>query len=317
MLRSFAPAVLFLRQSHILDASGKKSSSGIDFPALGERLRAYRIGASMTAEQVAENLNISRAAVYRMEKGEIVKIETLERLAALLDVSLASLLGVEVEYYPNALGYFERMRQLEQNSVRILAHFEPISFLLTSDDYASYLREMLLEATPDNVTRKEKEKQIEKVLSILTERKASFDHQRQPIVSLIGMREIEQFIHFGLIGRLNLPKDVKAERVRAARKEVERIAGIMENEPMGIQIGLVDDNMPSVTFQIFQGVDRTHVAVSPFRLGALPNIRTGIATVTSAPDAVNLYQRMIEQLWQGAYKGATGAKALRDMLRKM
>lgn len=271
----------------------------------------------MTAEQIAENLNISRAAVYRMEKGEIVKIETIERLAALLDVSLASLLGVEVEYYPNALGYFERMRQLEQNSVRILAHFEPISFLLTSDDYASHLRDMLIEAIPDNADPAETSRHIDQVINILSERKANFDHQRQPIVSLIGMREIEQFIHFGLIGRLNLPQHVKSERVRAARNEVERIASIMENEPMGIQIGLVDDNMPSVTFQIFQGVDRTHVAVSPFRLGELPNIRTGIATVTSAPDAVNLYQRMIEQLWQGAYKGAAGAKALREMLHRM
>jgi transcriptional regulator with XRE-family HTH domain len=284
---------------------------------MGERLRAYRIGASMTAEQVAEHLDISRAAVYRMEKGEIVKIETIERLAALLDVSLASLLGVEIEYYPNALGYFERMRQLEQNSVRILSHFEPISFLLTSDDYAIHLKEMLIEATPDNADSTEKLKQIEEVLALLEERKANFDRQRQPIVSLIGMREIEQFVHFGLIGRLSLPQTVKAKRVRAARKEVEHIASIMENEPMGIQIGLVDDNMPSVTFQIFQGIDRTHVAVSPFRLGELPNIRTGIATVTAGPDAVNLYQRMIGQLWQGAYKGATGAKALRDLLRRM
>jgi transcriptional regulator with XRE-family HTH domain len=166
-----------------LDIFNKKTSSGIDFSAMGERLRAYRIGASMTAEQVAENLDISRAAVYRMEKGEIVKIETIERLAALLDVSLASLLGVEIEYYPNALGYFERMRQLEQNSVRILSHFEPISFLLTSDDYAIHLKEMLIEATPDNADSTEKLKQIEEVLALLKERKANFDRQRQPIVS--------------------------------------------------------------------------------------------------------------------------------------
>jgi transcriptional regulator with XRE-family HTH domain len=302
-----------------LDSSPQKQFPEIDFHALGERLRAYRIGASMTAEQVAESLDISRAAVYRMEKGEIVKIETIQRLATLLDVSLASMLGVEVEYYPTALGYFERMRQLEENSVRILAHFEPVSFLLTSDDYASHLRQMLIEAVPGNAGAvhtgaEQKNQSIDQSIAILSERKATFDRLRQPIVSLIGMREIERFIHLGLIGRLDLPQEVKAERIQAARREVERIATIMENEPMGIQIGIVDDNMPSVTFQIFQGVERTYVAVSPFRLGELPNIRTGIATVTSSPDAVNLYQRMVEQLWQGAYKGPVGAKALRKML---
>jgi transcriptional regulator with XRE-family HTH domain len=302
-----------------LDSVPQKHSPEIDFYALGERLRAYRIGASMTAEQVAESLDISRAAVYRMEKGEIVKIETIQRLATLLDVSLASMLGVEVEYYPTALGYFERMRQLEENSVRILAHFEPVSFLLTSDDYASHLRQMLIEAVPGNTRAvqagaEQKNQSIDQSIAILSERKTTFDRLRQPIVSLIGMREIERFIHLGLIGRLDLPQEVKAERIEAARKEVERIATIMENEPMGIQIGIVDDNMPSVTFQIFQGVERTYVAVSPFRLGELPNIRTGIATVTSSPDAVNLYQRMVEQLWQGAYKGPVGAKALRMML---
>ncbi|MES2536505.1 MAG: helix-turn-helix domain-containing protein [Pseudomonadota bacterium] len=297
-----------------MDSSPKNHFPEIDFHALGERLRAYRIGASMTAEQIAEGLDISRAAVYRMEKGEIVKIETIQRLANLLDVSLASMLGVEVEYYPTALGYFERMRQLEQNSVRILAHFEPVSFLLTSDDYASHLRQMLIEAVPGNTGASQNNLSIDQAIAILSERKVSFDRLRQPIVSLIGMREIERFIHLGLVGRLDLPADVKVERIRAARKEVERIATIMENEPMGIQIGIVDDNMPSVTFQIFQGVERTHVSVSPFRLGELPNIRTGIATVTSSPDAVNLYQRMVEQLWQDAYKGAVGAKALRKML---
>ena len=107
-------------------------SSAIDYQALGDRLRAYRIGASLLAEDVAEQLGVSRAVVYRMEKGEIVKIETLERLAQLLGTSMATLLGVEVEYYGTVLGLMERMRQLEQSSERIIAHFEPISLLLSA-----------------------------------------------------------------------------------------------------------------------------------------------------------------------------------------
>src|SRR6478609_7561538 len=104
-----------------METSNSTLKSTIDYVALGNRLRAYRVGASLLAEDVAERLGVSRAVVYRLEKGEIVKIETLERLADLLDTSLASLLGVEVEYYSTALGLFERMRQLEESSDRILA----------------------------------------------------------------------------------------------------------------------------------------------------------------------------------------------------
>ena len=94
----------------------RDTASSIDYAELGGRLRAYRIGASLPAEEVAERLGISRAALYRMEQGKIVKIETLEKLAQLLDTSLTSLLGVEVEYYPTAQGFLERMRQIEQEA---------------------------------------------------------------------------------------------------------------------------------------------------------------------------------------------------------
>ena len=77
-------------------------NSSIDYVAIGERLKAYRIGASLQAEDVAEQLGVSRAVIYRIERGDIVKIETLDRLAQVLETSLASLLGVESEYYPTA-----------------------------------------------------------------------------------------------------------------------------------------------------------------------------------------------------------------------
>lgn len=68
-------------------------NSSIDYVAIGERLKAYRIGASLQAEDVAEQLGVSRAVIYRIERGDIVKIETLDRLAQVLETSLASLLG--------------------------------------------------------------------------------------------------------------------------------------------------------------------------------------------------------------------------------
>jgi len=291
--------------------------SSIDYTSLGDRLRAYRIGASLLAEDVAEQLGISRAAVYRMEKGEIVKIETLERLAHLLGTSVASLLGVEVEYYGSALALFERMRQLEASSDRILAHFEPISVLLTSEDYLHFLREMLVEAAPREPGRRPKASDIDKIVQIMIERKALFEKRKPHIVSLIGLREIERFVHIGLVGRVDLPEKIRKERVQAARREVSRIADLLESEPMHVQVGLIDDTMPASTFQVFSGGERPALVVSPFRLGELPNVHNGIATVTASAEAVRMHEDMAAHLWKGAYKGVNGAQIIRKLLARI
>lgn len=286
-------------------------SDGIDFEAIGSRLRAYRLGAQLRAEQMAETLGISRAAVYRMEKGEIVKIETLERLAGILGTSLESLLGAGTEYYPSAIAYIERMRQLEHGATRILAHFEPISFLLTSPNYDGYLEQMLQESGDNEANR------IQAMMELLRERKASYISQPAPIVSLIGLRQLERFVHFGLIGRMDLPPATRMERSLAARAEVERIADLLERQPAGMQIGIVNESMPNATFQIFERPNTSYVAISPFRFGEFPNISSGIASVTAAPEAVSLYTGMVEALWQRAYKGANAADLLRRMLQQV
>jgi transcriptional regulator with XRE-family HTH domain len=291
--------------------------SSIDYAALGDRLKAYRMGASLQAEDVAEQLGVSRAAVYRMEKGEIIKIETLERLAPLLGTSMASLLGVEVEYYSTSLGFFERMRQLEQDSERILAHFDPISLLLTSSEYLDYLRLMLIEAAADSEAADKASAQVDDLVVVLRERKAHYALRRPHIISLIGLRDLERFAYTGLVGRLDLPEQVRRERVAAARREVLRMAELMESEPLHVQVGLVDDAMPAATFQVFGGTKRSTVAVSPFRFGELPNIRNGIASVTASPEAVRLYEDMTQRLWKGAYKGQAGARKLRELLARI
>jgi transcriptional regulator with XRE-family HTH domain len=290
--------------------------SSIDYAALGDRLRAYRVGASLQAEDIAARLGISRAAVYRMEKGEIVKIETLERLADLLGTSLASLLGVEVEYYANALGLFERMRQLEKEADRIFVHFEPISLLLASDDYLEHLRDMLREATPRQVGGVLGSGEVDDLVRVLTERRASFRAHDPHVVCLIGLRGLERFLQIGMVGRVRLSGAVRKHRVEMARREVGRIAELMASEPLNVRIGIIDDAMPASTFEFFSGHDRKSVAVSPFRLGELPNVRNGLATVTSAPEAVQRYESLIARLWKGAYKGGAGAAHVRKLLER-
>lgn len=288
----------------------------VDFADIGERLRAYRLGKELRSDDIADRLNISRAAVYKLERGEIVKIETLDRLANLLGVSLQNLLGIEAEYHNNAVSYFERMRQLESRCVRVLANFDPISFLLTSPAYGGFLRKMLEESVPEALVDDASKYQVDRVLEILSERRKSFEVTRPGVLSLIGLRQVEQFLHHGLVGKLNLPPGQQLERKIAARDEVMHMIELIESEPVGIQIGIVSDNVPNENFQIFEEAGKTHVAVSPFRLGEMPNIRSGIATITTSPDAINMYRGLIQQLWAGAAKGKEGAALLRELLQR-
>ncbi len=291
-------------------------TSHIDYAALGDRLRAYRMGAGLQADEVAQQLGVSRAVVYRMEKGEIVKIDTLERLAHLLGTSLASLLGVEAEYYASALALFERMRQLEQTSDRILAHFEPISLLLMSEHYLEHLGLMLAEALPQGADAPLHARQAQQIMDILRERRLNFERRKPHIVSLIGLRELERFVQTGLIGRMDVAPGVRRARVQAARQEVQRIAELMDSEPWYAQVGLVDDAMPSATYQVLIGAQHRVLMHSPFRLGELPNVRNGIAMVTASQEAVALHERMTTNLWATASKGPAGAQRLRTLLER-
>ena len=105
------------------------------FDDIGNRLKAFRLGSGLSAEEVAKRIGISRTALYRFEKGEVVKIETLEKLAELLRVSLPTLLGVGVEYIASAVTYFERMRQIEETAEHIIVLAGPLSYLLASDAF--------------------------------------------------------------------------------------------------------------------------------------------------------------------------------------
>lgn len=287
----------------------------IRFNEIGGRLRAYRLGMSYTATEIAERIGISRAAVYRLEKGELVKIETLEKLSELLDVSLPSLLGVGVEYYSNAVAFFERMRQLEEDVVHVTGNFSPFSFLLVSDAYMPYLSRMLVEAIPDSSPDRESAiAYIDRVLAILEDRRIAAVRKRTPVASVVGAQDIERFLRFGLIGRFDLPPDVQAERRAAARSEIERLAEIVARPPLGVQVGIVEDMPPSQTFQVFEMRCGSAVTLSPYRLGDQPNISSGIALVTSAPDAVRLFKGNITQQWDRAHKGESGARILRRVL---
>jgi len=289
----------------------------IQFKDIGRRLRAHRLGRNLSAEEIADRIGVSRAAVYRLEKGDLVKIQTLGALAELLDVSLPSLLGVGVEYYSNAVAFFERMRQLEENAVHVLGNFSPISFLLLSDEYMDHIGAMLLESIPDShLDRAAEAAMIDKILDILKERRAAAARRKVPILSLIGAQDVERFLHFGLVGRFDLPERVLRERRAAARREVERFVDLLERQPIGVQVGVIEGAAPTQTFQIFDRGEDSAVTLSPYRLGDQPNVSAGIALITSAPEALRLFQDTIARQWAAAHKGSSGAEILRRTLQR-
>jgi len=285
-----------------------------DLLDIGLRLRAFRLGRGISPEELAARIGISRAALYRSEKGDITKIETLSRISEVLGVSLPSLLGVGVEYVDSALAFFERMRQIEEQSHQIVVLFGPISFLLTSPDYDTVLREVLIEALPDGGDRGAEVEAIDRLMAILAERKRQYAVRKPNIVSLVSAAELDHFLHNGLIGRLDLPKQVVDSRRQKALQEARRIHALLREQPIGIQIGIVRETVPSTTFQIFRQADRSLLAISPFRLGEQPNVQVGVAMITSAPEAMALHERIADDLWRRSLKGAEAAQFLNQRI---
>ena len=286
----------------------------IRFDDIGNRLKAFRLGSDLSAEDIAAKLGISRTALYRFEKGEVAKIETLEKLAELLQVSVPTLLGVGVEYIASALSYFERMRQIEETAEHVIVLAGPISYVLASDAFDRALGEMLRESVPDPAKNARALAQIDELMAVLHQRKESYRRRRPAIVNLMAAAEMQRFLRNGLVGRLDLPEAVRRERRRLARAEAEHFTTLMEDEPIGVQIGIVRDTLPHTSFQIFRQPDRRILALSPFRLGEEPNIRVGVAMITSAPEALALHEKMARELWASALKGPAAVRFMRDMM---
>jgi hypothetical protein len=65
---------------------------------------------------------------------------------------------------------------------------------------------------------------------------------------------------------------------------------------------------------VFEIDEAPAVTLSPYRLGDQPNISSGIAMATSAPEAVRLFKNTITGLWDVAHKGEAGARILQSLL---
>jgi transcriptional regulator with XRE-family HTH domain len=289
----------------------------LSFDDIGDRLKAFRLASGLSADEIANRIGISRTALYRFEKGEVAKIDTLEKLADLLDVSVPTLLGVGVEYIPSAVAFFERLRQVEQTAEHIVVLAGPVSFLLASNVFDQTLEQCLIESIPAEAADRDKaEEQVRGLLPILKRRKETYNKRKPGVLNLISGAEIERFLRNGLVGRLDLTRDVLQERRVRARAEAEHLMAMMEEEPIAVQIGIVPGTLPHTSFQIFRQADRKVLALSPFRLGEQPNVHGGIAMITSAPEALELHERTVKDLWRRALRGSDAANFMRQLIAR-
>ncbi len=289
----------------------------IRFDDVGNRLKAFRLASGLRPEEIAARVGISRAALYRYERGDVSKIETLERFAEVFDVSVPTLLGVGVEYVASAVAFFERMRQLEAEARDIVVFFGPISYLLTSEAYDDTLKTMLIESIPSGIgDRARAEADIATIMTILRARKAAFRTHMPRVRTLMGITELVRLLREGLVGDTELDESERRRRRGLAGDELAHIARLLEEPDRGTEAGIVVDTAPGTSFQLFRGVDRTTLAVSPYRLGAHPNVRIGVALLTTAPDAIRLHDQVATDLWDRALKGRPAAELVRELIRR-
>ncbi len=284
---------------------------------IGNRLKAFRLGSGLSAEEVARQAGISRTALYRSERGELVKLETLEKVAELLGVSITTLLGVGIEYIASSVAYFERIRQIEETAEHITIIAGPISFLLASTAFERTLDLTLRESVPEDLAERGRVLgEIDHIMAILRERKLNYQVRQPSIVNLMSALEIDRYVRNGMVGRYDLPEEVRRERRARAREEMAHFASVIEEEAIGIQIGIVPETLPHTGFQIFRQPNRQVLTISPFRLGEHPNVRVGVAMITSAPEALALHRKTFNEMWKRSLKGGAALRFLRDLLER-
>ena len=285
------------------------------FTEIGQQLRAYRLESGLRAEEIAARLGVSRAALYRYEKGEVIKLDTIKRLAELLKISPLSLLGIGVEYYHRPVGYFERIRQIEETADQILQVDGPLAYLVTSDSYDAALASALEEvADQAGAERAQLRAAADQSLGILAARKRLYAVRKPGIICMISVVRLVRLLEAGIAATAALSERTRRLCRQVAAAEALNIAALMEAEPMGLQFGLLTSTEPTGNFKILRARDRATLAVNPFRADTVPGTPAGVAMITAADEAIAAHQRVAEGLWKEAAKGAAAAGRLREIV---
>jgi transcriptional regulator with XRE-family HTH domain len=285
------------------------------FADIGQQLRAYRLESGLRAEEIAARLGVSRAALYRYEKGEVIKLDTIRRLAELLKISPLSLLGIGVEYFSRPVAFEERLRQVEEGADQILLVGGAVCYQATLDAYDGALAEAWTEAADANPDRATARAATDQMLGLLTARKKLHAARRPTIIAILGEGALGRFLREGVAAGLPVPERTRQRCLGAARAEAESLAAMMESVPIGLQLGLASVVEPAGSFMVLRGRDRAHVIASPFTPDTPPQGGIGVASITAADEAVAAHQRVAEAAWRDALKGAQAAARVRELIK--
>jgi transcriptional regulator with XRE-family HTH domain len=285
------------------------------FNEIGQQLRAYRMESGLKAEEISARLGVSRAALYRYEKGEVIKLDTVNRLAELLKISPLTLLGIGVEYYTKPIGYMERLRQIEETSDQILQVFGPVVYLITSDQFDSILAQIFEEhAEAMGNERGMARAAAEQLLGVMISRKRMYANRKPSIIGILTIGSVQKFLADGVAGTSASSDRLRNAAREVAVREMEMIGSLMESEPIGLQLGLMAHGEPNGPFTLLRSRERATLAINPFNADALPATQSGVAMITGAEDAVAAHQRVSELAWREATKGAAAAERVRALI---
>ncbi|MCA3361682.1 MAG: helix-turn-helix transcriptional regulator [Roseomonas sp.] len=284
------------------------------FEEIGEQLRTYRLESGLKADEIAARLGISRAALYRYEKGEVIKLDTVRRLAEMLQVSPLALMGIGVDYFSRLTAYLERQRQIEEEADSYLQLGGAHCFALATEGMIRLLRAIWLEAANLAQDHNMARSVTEQALISLTQRQRNFDQRRMSITAMLSEGAIRRMLAEGIGAGLPLSESSRAQARAAAVTEAEHLANQIEQGALGVQIGLLQEPEPHHQALIYRGRDRAYVIGNPFPFDAHPAWNQGVVSITSADDAVAIHQRVAESCWKQARKGIAAAQRLRMLI---
>ena len=185
-----------------------------------------------------------------MKKAQVIKLDTIQRLAELLKISPLSLLGIGVEYYSRPVGYFERIRQIEETADQILQVDGPFCYLTSTDAYDGALTAAFEEAAEQaGSERAGLRANAEQVLGIMAARKRMHALRKPGIIAMLPVTRMRQFLQDGVGGSIALSERTRRICRQVAASELQHIADMMEAEPMGLQFGLLDEQRTKCQLQ--------------------------------------------------------------------
>ncbi len=285
------------------------------FADIGEQLRAYRMESGMRAEEIAARLGVSRAALYRYEKGEVIKLETIRRLAELLKVSPLSLLGIGIEYFSRPAAFQDRLRSLEEQADQILLVGGAYSWPLTGEAMEGAVAEAWTQSVPVGPERTAALSLVEQGLGALAARKHLYAQKRPTIIAVLSEAALRSLLHEGVAPGLAVPEATRTRARMAARQEAEAMAARMESTPIGLQLGLTTGPQPAAPFIVLRGRERAHLVTAPLPADMPPSATAGVAGITAAEEAVAVHQRVAEAMWRDAIKGPEAAARVRELIQ--